>query len=87
MIAVSGSYLYCYFSWVVTVTYGHGRKIKIDRVHNSLWNKSSIYLDYIKFRTRLNQFGCSKNMKTVFPDEKNVVPNENSVEGNKTMYK
>ena len=30
--------------------------------------------------TRLNQFECSKNMKTVYPDENNVVLNENSVE-------
>ena len=37
--------------------------------------------------TRLNKFECSKNMKTVFPDENNVVLEENSVEGKKTMYK
>ena len=31
--------------------------------------------------TRPNQFECSKNMKTVYPDENNIVLNENSVEG------
>ena len=30
--------------------------------------------------TRLNQFECSENMKTVHQDEKNVVLDENSVE-------
>ena len=30
---------------------------------------------------RLNQFECSKDMKTVYPDENNVVLNKNSVEG------
>ena len=58
-----------------------------DRVQDSLWNKSSVWLDYIEFRTRLNQFECSKSMKTVYPDENNVVMNEDSVEGKKTMYK
>ena len=40
-----------------------------------------------EFRTRLNQFECSKNMKTVYPDENNVVLNENSFKGKKTLYK
>ena len=42
---------------------------------DSLWNKSSVCLDYIEFRTRLNQFGMFEEQK------KNVVLNENSVEG------
>ena len=29
--------------------------------------------------TRLNQFECPKNTKTVYPDENNAVLNENSV--------
>ena len=29
----------------------------------------------------MNQFECSKNMKNIYPDENNVVLNENSVEG------
>ena len=37
--------------------------------------------------TRLNQFECSKNMKTVYPDENNVVLNENSVEGKPCINK
>ena len=48
---------------------------------DSLWNKSSIWLDYIEFMNRLNQFECSKDMKTVYPEWKNAVLNENSVEG------
>ena len=40
----------------------------IDKVQNNLCNKSSVWLDYIDFRTRLNQFEFSKNMKTVYPD-------------------
>ena len=51
-----------------------------DIVQDSIWNKSSVWLDYTEFRTRLNQFECSKNMKTVYPDENNVVLDENSVE-------
>ena len=39
-----------------------------DRVQDSLSNQSSVLLDYIEFRTRLNQFECSKNMKNVYPD-------------------
>ena len=35
-------------------------------------------LDLVKI---LNQFECLKNMKTICPDENNVVLNENSVEG------
>ena len=54
---------------------------------DSLWNKSSVWIEYIRFSTRLNQFECLKNMKTVYPDENNVVLNENSVEGKKIMYK
>ena len=54
---------------------------------DSPWNKSSVLLDYIELRTRLDQFECSKNMKTVCPDENSVVMNENSVQGNKIMYK
>ena len=60
---------------------------KGDIVQDSMWNKSSVWLDYIEFRTRLNQLEFSKNMKTVYQDENNVVLNENSVEGKKTMYK
>ena len=48
---------------------------------DSLWNKSSILLDYIEFRTRLNQFEYLKNMKMSIQDEKNLVLNKNSVEG------
>ena len=48
---------------------------------DSLWNKIYVWLDYIEFRTRLNQFECLKNMKTVYTDENNVVLNEKSVEG------
>ena len=33
---------------------------------DSIWKKSSVLLYYIDFRTRLNQFECSKNMKTVY---------------------
>ena len=58
-----------------------------DRVQDSLRNNISVWLDYIEFRTRPNQFECSKNMKTVYPDENNVVLNGNSGEGKKTMYK
>ena len=58
-----------------------------DIVQDTLWNKSSILLDWIEFRTILNQFECSKNIKTVYPDENNVFMYENSVEGKKTMYK
>ena len=35
-------------------------------------------LDWVGIR--LNQFECLKNMKTVYQDENNVVPDENSVE-------
>ena len=31
--------------------------IKTDRIQDSLRNKSSVGLDYIELRTRLNQFG------------------------------
>ena len=42
---------------------------------DSLWNNSSALLDYIEFRTRLNQFG-------IFEEQENdVVLNENNVEG------
>ena len=59
----------------------------IDRMQDSLPNKISVWLDFIEFRTRLNQFEFSKNMKTVHPDENNVVLNENSFEGKKIIYK
>ena len=45
----------------------------MDRIQDSLWNKSSVLLDKIYFRTRLNQFECSKNMKTVYPNEKKLL--------------
>ena len=38
-----------------------------DRVQDSLWNKSSVWIDKIEFRTRLNQFECLRNMKTIYP--------------------
>ena len=47
---------------------------------DSICNKSSIELDQIEFSTKLNQFECQKNMKTVYNDENNVVLDENSVE-------
>ena len=34
-----------------------------DKVQDSLWNNISVWLDYIEFRTRLNQFKFSKSMK------------------------
>ena len=37
------------------------------KIKDNLWNKGSVRLYYIEFSTRLNQFECSKNMKTVFP--------------------
>ena len=40
----------------------------------SLWNKSSVLIDYIEDWTRLNQFGMFEEQ------ENNVVLNENSVE-------
>ena len=33
-----------------------------DRLHDSLWSKSSVCIEYIDFRTRLNQFECLKNI-------------------------
>ena len=44
--------------------------IFFDIIQDSLWNKSSTWLDYIEFRIRLNQFEFSKNMKTVYPEWK-----------------
>ena len=41
---------------------------------DSLWNNSSLLLDYIGFRNRLNHFGMFKEQ------ENNVVLNENIVE-------
>ena len=40
----------------------------------SLWNKSSVLIDYIEDWTRLNQFGMFEEQ------ENNVVLNENSVD-------
>ena len=37
-------------SWKLT---GHR---KFDRIQESIWNKSSIWIDYIELRTKLNQF-------------------------------
>ena len=51
-----------------------------DRVQASLRNKSSLWLDYIELRTRHNQSECLENMKTVYPDENNIVLNENNVD-------
>ena len=44
-------------------------------------------IEKLTYCARLNQFECSKNMKTVYPDENNVVQNENSAKVKKTMYK
>ena len=41
---------------------------------DSLWNKSSVWLDYTEDWTRLNKFGMFEEQ------ENNVVLNENSVE-------
>ena len=61
--------------------------IQTYRGQDSLRNKSSVWLDYIGFSTILNQIECSKNMKSFYTDENNIVLNENSVKGKKTMYK
>ena len=55
--------------------------MKPDIIQDSLWNKSYLWLDYIEFITRPNQFEFPKNMKLPVPEWKNVVLNENSVEG------
>ena len=43
-------------------------------------NKSSEGLDYIELGFDSISLKCLKNMKTVYPDEINVVLDENSVE-------
>ena len=45
----------------------------VTEYKDSLWNKSSVLLDYIEFRTRLNQFECHQNMKTGCPEWKNTL--------------
>ena len=42
---------------------------------DSIWNKSYVRLNYIEYWTKLNKFGMFEEY------EKNVVLNENSVEG------
>ena len=65
----------------VSVKYGSVVPLKpgiptyLTKYKGGLWNKSSVLLDQIEFRTRLNQFGMFEE------HEKNVVLNENSVEG------
>ena len=42
---------------LIGIAYNHHNKmISFDRVQDSLWNKSSVWLDKIEFRTRLNRF-------------------------------
>ena len=53
-----------------------------DRIQDSIWNKSSVCLEYIELRTRLNQFETIVgHWKLSVLDENNIVLNENSVEG------
>ena len=72
-----------YGAKIVDITYDDRPKIlcyTIDRVQASLRNKTSEWLDYIEFSTRLNQFEMFEEHETVYPDENNVVLDENSVE-------
>ena len=58
------------------------RRMSSDRVQASLRNKSSEWLDYIELGLDSISLKCLDNMKTVYPDENNVVLDENSVEIN-----
>ena len=53
-----------------------------DRVKASLRNKISEWLDYIALGLKSISLKCLENMKTVYPNENNVVLDENSVEKN-----
>ena len=56
--------------------------MKVYRIQDSLKKKSYVWLDYIEFRTRLNQFEMFvEHESCLFQNEQNDVMNENSVEG------
>ena len=52
-----------------------------DRINDGLYNKSSVWLEYIEFRNRLNQFEIFvEHWKLSVIEENNVVLKGNSVE-------
>ena len=54
----------------------------IGTIQDSLQKNSSVWLDYIEFRNRLNKFEMfGEHENCLFQNENNVVLNENSVEG------
>ena len=57
-------------------------EIVCDRIHDSLYNNSYIWLDYIELRTRLNKFEMfEEHWKMSVLEENNVVLDEKIVEG------
>ena len=77
---VSEIYVRSYGSLLPQININQWR-INSDKIQYILWNKSYVWLDSIEFRTRINQFECSKNIKMSIQNERNAFLNENSVEG------
>ena len=60
----------------------YSRGFSCDTIQDSIYNKSSVWIDYIESRNRLIQFEIFvEHWKLFILEEKNIVLNENSVKG------